>query len=135
MVGPLIAAMRASVAQTTAVAVLAVVAAIPLGLVSDAFGSTAHLTGLAAVAVVSVLAVAIARLRSTRERNEARLAVQYGVARVLAEAESVEGSAAELLAVMGEPLGWELGHLWVARGETLRPVGKWSAEGVHVPDF
>jgi PAS domain S-box-containing protein len=135
MVGPLIAAMRASVAQTTVVAIIAVVVAIPLGLVSDAFGSTAHLGGLAAVAVVSGLAVAIARLRSTRERNEARLAVQYGVARVLAEAESIEGSATELLAAIGEPLGWELGHLWVARGQTLRPVGKWCAEGVHVPDF
>jgi PAS domain S-box-containing protein len=135
MVGPLIAAMRASVTQTTVVAVIAVVVAIPLGFVSDAFGSMAHLAGLAAVAVVSGLAVAIARLRSTRELNEARLAVQYGVARVLAEAESVEGSATEVLAAIGEPLGWELGHLWVARGETLRPVGTWSAQGVHVPDF
>jgi PAS domain S-box-containing protein len=135
MVGPLIAAMRASVTQTMIVAVIAVVVAVPLGLVSDAFASTAHLAGLAAVAVVSGLAVAIARLRSTRELNEARLAVQYGVARVLAEAESVEGSATEVLAAIGEPLGWELGHLWVARGETLRPVGKWSAQGVHVPDF
>jgi hypothetical protein len=39
MVGPLIAAMRASVAQTTVVAIIAVVVAIPLGPVSDAFGS------------------------------------------------------------------------------------------------
>jgi PAS domain S-box-containing protein len=135
IVGPLIAAMRASPAQTTVVAVIAVLVAIPLGFASDAFGSIEHVTGVGAVAVVSALAVAIARLRSARERNEARLEVQYGVARVLAEAESVEGSATPLLAAIAEPLGWEVGHLWVVRRETLEPAGAWTAPGVHVPDF
>ena len=135
IIGPLIAAMRCSVAQTTIVSVVALVVAIPLGLVSDSFGSPEHLTGVIAVVVVSALAVAIARLRATRELNAARLAVQYGVARVLAEAESVQGSAEQLLEAIAEPLGWEVGHLWVVRGEELVPTGAWTAPGVHVPEF
>jgi PAS domain S-box-containing protein len=135
LIGPLIAAMRASAAQTTVVALFSVLVALPLGLASDAFGSTEHLTGVLAVAVVGALAVAIARLRATRERNAARLEVQYGVARVLSEAKSVEESAPELLQAIGEPLGWEVGHLWVVRGETVEPAGAWTAPGVRVPDF
>jgi hypothetical protein len=135
IVGPLIAAMGASVPQTTIVALVSFLFALPLGLASDAFGSTEHLTGVLAVAVVGALTVAIARLRVTRELNAARLRVQYRVARVLAEAESVEGSASELLEAIGKPLGWEVGHLWVVRGEALEPVGAWTAPGVQVPDF
>jgi PAS domain S-box-containing protein len=135
IVGPLIAAMGASVPQTTVVALVSVVFAVPLGLSSDAFGSAEHLTGVLAVAVVGALTVAIARLRVTRELNAARLRVQYRVARVLAEAESVEGSASELLEAIGKPLGWEVGQLWVVRGEALEPAGRWTAPGVRVPDF
>src|SRR3712207_7783064 len=49
----------------------------------------------------SGLAVGIARLRSDRERDTARLAVQYGVARVLAEAQSLESAGPELLHAIG----------------------------------
>ncbi len=135
IVGPLIAAMGASARQTTIVALVSLVFALPLGLASDAFGSAEHLTGVLAVAVVGGLTVAIARLRVTRELNAARLRVQYRVARVLAEAESVEGSASELLEAIGKPLGWEVGQLWVVRGEALEPAGAWTAPGVHVPGF
>jgi PAS domain S-box-containing protein len=135
IVGPLIAAMGASVPQTMVVALVSVLFALPLGLSSDAFGSAEHLTGVLAVAVVGALTVAIARLRVTRELNAARLRVQYHVARVLAEAESVEGSAAELLEAIGKPLGWEVGHLWVVRGDALEPAGAWTAPGVQVPNF
>ncbi|HYN51736.1 MAG TPA: GAF domain-containing protein, partial [Thermoleophilaceae bacterium] len=135
IIGPVLAAMRASVGQTAVVAVLAVAVSIPLGLSSDAFGSAEHVTGVVAVVVVSALAVAIAHLRTARERNAARLEVQYGVARVLAEAKSVEDSAAELLETIGKPLGWEVGHLWVVRGEALVPVGAWTAPGIQAPEF
>jgi PAS domain S-box-containing protein len=135
IIGPLIAAMRASVGQTAVVALLAVAVSVPLGVASDAFGSAEHVTGVIAVVVVSALAVAIAHLRTARERNAARLEVHYGVARVLAEAQSVEGSAAPLLEAIGKPLGWELGHLWVIRGEALVPAGAWTATGTQVPAF
>jgi PAS domain S-box-containing protein len=135
IVGPLIAAMRCSKEQTAVVALLAVAAAVPLGLATDAFGSIEHVTGVVAVAVGGALAAVIAHLRGRRERNAARLEVHYGVARVLAEAVSMEGSAERLLEAIAEPLGWELGHLWVVRGDTLEPVGAWTAPGVEVPDF
>ena len=135
IVGPLIAAMGASVPQTTVVALVSLLFAVPLGLSSDAFGSAEHLTGVLAVAVVGALTVAIARLRVARELNAARLAVQYRVARVLAEAESVEGSASQLLEAIGKPLGWEVGHLWVVRGKVMQPAGAWTAPGVQVTDF
>ena len=135
IIGPVLAAMRASVGQTAVVALLAVAVSIPIGLASDAFGSAEHLTGVVAVVVVSALAVAIAHLRSARERNAARLETQYGVARVLAEAETVEDSASELLEAIGNPLGWEVGHLWVVRGEAMVPVGAWIAPGIQAPEF
>ena len=135
IVGPLIAATRCSKTQTAVVALVALAVAIPLGLASDAFGSVEHVTGVLAVAVGGALAVVIAHLRGRRERNSARLEVQYGVARVLAEADSVEGSAEQLLKAIAEPLGWELGHLWAVRGEALEPVGAWVAPGVGVPEF
>ncbi len=135
IVGPLIAAMGATVTATAIVAIVAAVVAIPLGLPDDAFGSAEHVAGVIAVAVVGALAVAIADLRTTRERNAARLEVQYGVARVLADAESVENSAEPLIRAIAEPLGWEVGHLWVVRGEKLEPVGSWMAAGVDVSEF
>ena len=122
IIGPLIAAMGATVTATAIVAVVAAAVAIPLGLPDGAFGSAEHVAGTIAVAVVGALAVAIAHLRSTRERNAARLEVQYGVARVLADAESIQDSAEPLLRAIAEPLGWQVGHLWVVRGETLEPV-------------
>ena len=85
VVGPLIAATGATARQTAAVALLALAISVPAGLLSDAFGSGAHVTGVVVVAVGGMLSVLIARLRTERERDAARLQVQYGVARALAE--------------------------------------------------
>ena len=112
LAGPLIAATRATVLQTVIVAALALVISIPLGLVSDAFFEAAHVTGMLAVAVGGVLAVLIASLRTGRERDAARLAVQYGVARVLAEADSSAEAAPALLEAIARPLEWQAGHLY-----------------------
>ena len=89
LLGPVVAAFGASPGHTAIVALFAVAVAIPLGLTADDFNSTNQLTSLAAVGLVGGLAVGIARLRSDRERDAARLSVQYGVARVLAEADSL----------------------------------------------
>ena len=82
--------------------------------------SSDQLIRLAAVGLVSGLAVGIARLRSDRERDAARLAVQYGVARVLAEADSLEAAGTEV-AGDREPPGWDVGHLWEVVGDA--PAG------------
>jgi PAS domain S-box-containing protein len=135
-IGPVIAAFGATPRQTALVALLAFALAIPLGAASDAFGSTDHLIGVAAVALVGVLAVGSARLRSLGERDAARLAVQYRVARVLAEADTLEQAGPGLLEAIGSPLRWDLGQVWQARGTgALQRIAVWSAAGVEAHEF
>jgi PAS domain S-box-containing protein len=136
VLGPIIAAFGATPRDTATVGVIAVLAAIPIGLAGDSFGSAEHLVGVAAVAIVGALSTGVAALRSARELDAARLSVQYGVARVLAEARSLESAAPELLEAIGAPLGWSTGNLWESRGEEpLRLAGSWTAEGLEFPRF
>jgi PAS domain S-box-containing protein len=136
VVGPVIAAFGAGPRDTAIVGAIAFLVAVPLGLVSDVFGSTEHVLSVAAVAIVGALATGVARLRSERELDAARLSVQYGVTRVLAEATSLEGAAPKLLEAIGAPLGWSIGHLWEARGgEPLRLLGTWTIEEGKFPNF
>jgi PAS domain S-box-containing protein len=136
LVGPLIAATGSSPKQTLATAIIALVVAIPIGLASDAFLSTAHVVGIAVVAVGGGLAVVIARLRAQRERDAARLQLQYNVARVIAEADTFEEAAPNLLAVIARPLGRELALFWARREDgTLRMVAEWSEEGFDFEAF
>ena len=131
LVGPVICALGASPRETALVSALALVLAIPLGAASDAFGSAEHVTSVAALAVVGVLAVAIARLRDRSEQDTARLSVQLRVARVLGDAESLEASAAELLEAIGGPLAWDTGLLWETEGgEALDLVASWTRPGI-----
>jgi PAS domain S-box-containing protein len=107
---------------------------VPVGLAGDGFLSFEHLIATAATILVGVLAVGIARLRSARELAAARLSVQYGVARVLAEAPSLEAGAPALLEAIAAPLGWKVGHLWTpGANDVLRLVGRWTARGAEFP--
>jgi PAS domain S-box-containing protein len=136
LIGPVIAAFGASPGHTAIVALFAVAVAIPLGLATEDFGSSDQLIRLAAVGLVSGLAVGIARLRSDRERDASRLAVQYGVARVLAEADSLETAGTELVQAIAEPMGWDVGHLWeVVGGDALRVTATWMRDGFEAPEF
>jgi PAS domain S-box-containing protein len=136
LIGPVVAAFGASPSHTAIVALFAVGVAIPLSLTTDDFGSADQLIRLAAVGLVSGLAVGIARLRSDRERDAAHLSVQYGVARVLAEAESLEAAGPQLLDAIAEPMGWDVGHLWELRGgAALRVTATWMRPGFEAPEF
>jgi PAS domain S-box-containing protein len=136
LIGPVVAAFGASPSHTAIVALFALAIAIPLGLTADDFGSSDQLIRLAAVGLVGGLAVGIARLRSDRERDAARLSVQYGVARVLAEADSLESAGPQLLQAIAEPLGWDVGHLWEVRGgAALRATATWMRPGFEAPEF
>jgi PAS domain S-box-containing protein len=127
--GPLIAATGASPRQTLITAVIALVVAIPGGLWSDAFLSTIHIVGIGVVAVGGALAVVIARLRAQRERDAARLQLQYDVARVIAQADTFDEAAPMLLAVIARPLGREVALFWAKRDDgTLRVVADWHEE-------
>jgi PAS domain S-box-containing protein len=134
--GPMIAATGASARQTTIVACIALAVAVPIGLVSDAFGSSTHLMGVAVVAVGGLLSVVISRLRAQRERDAARLEVQYGVARAIGDAESFDEAAPNLLAAIARPLGREVGLFW-AKGDDgmLRCLAQWREAGMDVAAF
>jgi PAS domain S-box-containing protein len=134
LAGPLVAAVGAGVRQTSVIAAVAFVLSVLLGWVSDVFGAPEHVGGMVAVAVGGGLSLVVAWLRTARERDAARLRAQYGAARVLAEARSLEQAAPRLLEAIGRPLGWELGHLWEGREDgALRRVGSWRAEQGAAP--
>jgi PAS domain S-box-containing protein len=136
LAGPLIAAIGASPKQTLLTAVIALVAAVPLGLASDAFFGSAHIMGIVVVAVGGALAVVIARLRDQRERDAARLQVQYGVARAIAEADTFDEAAPKLLAAIARPLGRELALFWTKRDDgTLRSIADWCEDGLDADAF
>jgi len=69
---------------------------------------------------------------SERKEAERALQVQFAVAAVLAEAESVLEATPELIRVMAEALQWEVGALWrvVEDGAALRLLGGW-----HTPSL
>jgi PAS domain S-box-containing protein len=135
-VGPIVAAFGATPRETATVAVLAIVLAIPLGLTVDDLSSGDLATRLVALGLVSGLAVGIARLRSDRERDAGRLSVQYGVARVLSESDSLDAAGPRLLQAIADPLGWDFGALWTVRGgAALRPSATWTRPGFDAHEF
>ena len=134
--GPLIASTGATARHTAAVALLALVISVPAGLVSDAFGSGPHVTGVIVVAVGGVVSVVIAHLRTQRERNEARLEVQYGVARALAESDTFDDAAPRLLEEIARPLSRELAQFWTMHDdEKLRRVAVWRERDLNFDEF
>jgi PAS domain S-box-containing protein len=70
-------------------------------------------------------------------RDDNRLAVQVGVARVLAEATTVEDATRRVLGSIGETLGWSLGAVWeVKPGEgRIRCAESWHAPGADCKPF
>jgi PAS domain S-box-containing protein len=136
LVGPLIAATGATVRQTGIVSLLAVVVSVLLVVGTDAFGSDRHLVATAVILIGSLLSMIIARLRSDRERDAARLEAQYAVARAISAAESFDDDAPRVLAAIARPLGREVAHYW-ARGDDdmLRCIAHWREEDIDVDEF
>ena len=78
VVGPIIAAFGATARDTAIVGLIAFLAAIPIGLAGDTFGSAEHLVGAAAVAIVGALSTGVAKLRFEREHHVARRGGPHG---------------------------------------------------------
>jgi signal transduction histidine kinase len=76
----------------------------------------------------------MAREIAERKQAEERLAAQYAVTRVLAEAASLGEATPELLRAVCETLGWQLGERWEVdrRANGLRCVGTWHAPALSV---
>ena len=66
-----------------------------------------------------------------RKEAERALQVQFAVARVLAEAQSVEEASPQLIQEMAQSLGWEVGALWrpFEDEQVMKLVDGWHAPG------
>jgi sigma-B regulation protein RsbU (phosphoserine phosphatase) len=66
---------------------------------------------------------------TARRRAEARLRVQYELARTLSEAHSLTEASPRLLRTVGEALGWDVGAIWGLDMESpvLRCVATWRS--------
>ncbi|CAA9439988.1 MAG: diguanylate cyclase/phosphodiesterase (GGDEF & EAL domains) with PAS/PAC sensor(s) [uncultured Rubrobacteraceae bacterium] len=64
-----------------------------------------------------------------RQQYRRRLASQYAVSRVLAEARDLDEAAPRIFEILGERLGWQLGVLWTVDGQAgvLRRAGIWRS--------
>jgi two-component system cell cycle sensor histidine kinase/response regulator CckA len=72
-----------------------------------------------------------------RRRAERRLASQYAVTRVLAEATTMEEAVPKIIQAIGERLEWDLGLFWRADKATkvLRCLDQWKAPSVQADPF
>ena len=77
----------------------------------------------------------LVRDTTERKRAEMRRAAQYGVARALAEAPSIDEALVPLLAEIGAILGYELALAWIPEGEALRVAGCWNRPSAEADWF
>jgi FixJ family two-component response regulator len=72
-----------------------------------------------------------------RARAERRLAVQYAVSRMLAEAADAETAIPEVLRLIGEGLDWQWGALWTVdrQAECLQCGTTWQAAQAPAPEL
>jgi PAS domain S-box-containing protein len=72
-----------------------------------------------------------------RRRAERRLASQYAVTRVLAEATTMEEAVSKIIQAIGERLEWDLGLFWRADKATkmLRCLDQWKAPSMQADSF
>jgi DNA-binding CsgD family transcriptional regulator len=72
---------------------------------------------------------------SAREQAEREVAAHIAVAEALAAWDGVDSGFARLLAGLGESLEFEVGVLWVPRGDRLRPRAFWQAAAGDSGEF
>ena len=79
----------------------------------------------------------IVRDVTERRKLERRLTVQVEVARIMAEAESLEAAAPSLLQAICESLGCDIGQLWQLDSdpENLRWVAAWHVPALDADEF
>ena len=72
---------------------------------------------------------------SDRQRYRRRLATQYAVSRALEHSRNLGEGAAEILRIIGENLGWEVGVLWKMGGNVLCCETVWQSQTVSPDTF
>ena len=83
------------------------------------------------------LIYAVAADVTERKRAEARLAAQYAVTRVLAEAPTLASGTPRILQAICESLGWSVGAIWRVdqKEKVLRCVETWRMPSAQVQEF
>lgn len=79
----------------------------------------------------------VARDLTERKQQEARLAAQYAVTRVMANSTPLIAAGVEMLRAVGENLGWDAGAIWTVlkHDEVLRCVDFWHRRGVDTSEL
>ena len=100
-------------------------------------GSYKWLRWTGAVRAEKGVIYASARDITPRKREEARLAAQHAVTRVLAEASTLAGATPQILQAVCESLGWEVGAIWRVdkKEELLHCVEAWQLPSHSMSDF
>ena len=100
-------------------------------------GSYKWLRWTGAVRAEKGVIYAIARDVSPRKREEARLAAQHAVTRVLAEAPTLASAGSRILQAVCESLGWEAAAIWQVdnKEKLLRCVEAWQILPQHLLGF
>jgi two-component system, sensor histidine kinase and response regulator len=100
-------------------------------------GSYKWLLWSAVVRVEKGLIYCIAREITEEKREETRLAAQYAVTRVLAEAATLATATPRILQAICEALGWVVGAIWRVdqKEKLLRCVESWHSPSAFLSEF
>jgi PAS domain S-box-containing protein len=81
--------------------------------------------------------LALARDITERKRVEQRVFAEHAIARILAQAATVEEATPKILQALCECLGWDLSALWLIDREAgvLRCAELWRTPSIKVPEF